>query len=233
MIWKVVKMSCGIYKITNLITLNSYIGQSKNIEERMRMHKYTSQNPNYVDYDSPLHRALRKYKDKDFSYEIVELCEESKLNEREQYWIQHYDSFYHGYNQTLGGQGCKNNGKPVLLYDIEGKFIKEIKNAQALADELSLSINTVRQVLYKNSKTLKGQYLVKYKNSQEEIIPFKTRQGGKRKVTQFSLDGTFIKTYNSITEASRILKIDTSAITKCCKGKAKTCGGFKWRYEDD
>lgn len=38
------------------------------------------------------------------------------------------------------------------------------------------------------------------------------------------------KVYSSSKEAGRQLGIDSSGITKCCKGKRETAGGFKWRY---
>ena len=38
-----------------------------------------------------------------FTFQIVELCRQDELNDREIYWIKHYNSFKDGYNQTLGG----------------------------------------------------------------------------------------------------------------------------------
>ena len=36
--------------------------------------------------------------------------------------------------------------------------------------------------------------------------------------------------FKSAMEAERILNIDHSSIIKCCKGKVKTAGGYKWKY---
>lgn len=36
--------------------------------------------------------------------------------------------------------------------------------------------------------------------------------------------------YQSVREAAEITGVDSSSITKCCKGKRKICGGFHWRY---
>ena len=47
-------------------------------------------------------------------------------------------------------------------------------------------------------------------------------------VKQFSLDGTFIKEWRSMTEAARSLNLDISNISNCCKGLIKSTGGFKW-----
>jgi hypothetical protein len=43
--------------------------------------------------------------------------------------------------------------------------------------------------------------------------------------------GKEICRYKSVTEAASILKIDPSGISKVCKGKAQTCGGYLWIYE--
>lgn len=36
--------------------------------------------------------------------------------------------------------------------------------------------------------------------------------------------------FDSASDAARQLEIDNSSISKCCKGKYKTCGGYTWRY---
>lgn len=51
----------------------------------------------------------------------------------------------------------------------------------------------------------------------------------KKKVSQYSLNGEFIKTWDSIREAAIELKIEESNITMCCSGKYKYSGGFQWR----
>ena len=51
----------GIYKITNIITGESYIGQSVKIEQRIKKHKRVSQTPSDHSYENPLYRAMRKY----------------------------------------------------------------------------------------------------------------------------------------------------------------------------
>lgn len=39
-----------------------------------------------------------------------------------------------------------------------------------------------------------------------------------------------VNEYGSIREASRINKLDSSSIAKCCKGKLNLVGGYKWEY---
>ena len=54
----------------------------------------------------------------------------------------------------------------------------------------------------------------------------------KRKIAQYTADGTLIATYNSLTEASQQTNTQLSKICNCCKGKRKTSNGYKWQYYD-
>lgn len=49
-------------------------------------------------------------------------------------------------------------------------------------------------------------------------------------VSQYDLNNNFIATYPSCREAGRQLNLDSSSITKCCKGKIKTTGHFIFHY---
>lgn len=33
-----------------------------------------------------------------------------------------------------------------------------------------------------------------------------------------------------IREAERLINIDSSTISECCRGKRKTAGGYHWKY---
>lgn len=100
----------GIYKIQNLVNKKIYIGQSENISQRWKAHRNRPFNENSPQYDSPIYRAIRKYGLENFSFEVVEECEISELNEKEIYWIEFYDSNNDkkGYNLTKGGDAVTN-----------------------------------------------------------------------------------------------------------------------------
>lgn len=51
-----------------------------------------------------------------------------------------------------------------------------------------------------------------------------------KQVNQFDVKNNYIETYESVKEAGTKNSIDNSAITKVCKGKKKTAGGFVWQY---
>ena len=50
------------------------------------------------------------------------------------------------------------------------------------------------------------------------------------KIQQWSFDGkTLIAEYDSLNEATRVTNSGSRTISKCCKGKARSAGGFKWK----
>lgn len=53
----------------------------------------------------------------------------------------------------------------------------------------------------------------------------------RKPVLQYSLEGIFIKEWNSSTEAGKNLGISKGNITSCCKGMFNQSGGFVWKYK--
>lgn len=92
----------GIYKITNLKNNKCYIGQSVNINERFTSHKWYLKNNRHVNIK--LQRAWNKYGEDNFKFEIIEECNKEVINEREIYFIKHFNACSSkGYNLTYGG----------------------------------------------------------------------------------------------------------------------------------
>jgi group I intron endonuclease len=99
-----VKVICGIYKITNLVNNKVYIGKSVNILERWQEHLRKVK----FNAGAYLHKAMRHYGKDNFILEIVEEVSRDKLNSKEIFYIDKYDSYYEsgrGYNLTHGGDG--------------------------------------------------------------------------------------------------------------------------------
>ena len=99
----------GIYKITNNINNKCYIGQSVHIERRF----YEHQHENYWFLDRKIYQAFKKYGLENFSFEVIEECNENELDEKEKYWIEYYDSYANGYNMTIGGEGNRGDKHPL------------------------------------------------------------------------------------------------------------------------
>lgn len=137
----------GIYKITNNINHHCYIGQSVNIANRWKNEKIAAFNHLDHSYEYPLSRAIRKYGLQNFSFEILEECDTSKLNEREHYWIQQFNPEY---NQTHGGD-YQAHGKltmaevqeiqNILINDVDGQV-----NHKQLAKQYNVSADTIQAI---------------------------------------------------------------------------------------
>lgn len=52
-----------------------------------------------------------------------------------------------------------------------------------------------------------------------------------REISMYSLDGKYIRTFNSISSASQNMSVEGSLISDCASGARKTGGGFIWSYE--
>ena len=91
----------GIYKITNQVTKECYIGQSVDISKRWKDHAKCG-----LGIDTPagnkLYKAMQTYGIWNFSWEVLEQCSKDLLDEKEKYYIELYDSYNFGYNSNTG-----------------------------------------------------------------------------------------------------------------------------------
>ena len=190
-----------IYKITNKTNGKIYIGQTRVTEpQRWQQHVWYANNcPNN---DSILLcYAIRKYGKENFQREIIEECDNSQLNEREIYWINHYNSTDKnvGYNITLGGDA----GNKYSDEDIEKAFVQEGSIIGA-----SRILGMDRGALGRRLRTLG------YLTSRE--VP----------IEQYSLQGKLLNIYNNAVIASKETGILMSHIVS---SRAITAGGYLWR----
>lgn len=90
----------GIYKITNLDTNKCYIGQSVDIRTRFRDHIKAGLGINAS--NNKFYATMKDVGPEHFMYEVIEKCDRSKLNERERFWIDYFQSADYGFNTTRG-----------------------------------------------------------------------------------------------------------------------------------
>ena len=109
---------CGIYRITCTVNGKQYIGSSKDIQQRLRQHKYNAGGNNT---SIPLlYTDMRLYGLEFFNIEILEQCSEHNLLGREDYWIKMLNTNITGYNMhrktDLTG---KKHGESSFLLHLE------------------------------------------------------------------------------------------------------------------
>ena len=143
----------GIYKFTNKITGKSYIGQSKNIQKRYNAHKSKCNDTNKEKENTYFHRMLEKYGFDNFTFEILEECEEADLDSREIYYIDKLKTLYpNGYNVSRGANlPTPHSMKSLKAVDEVRKLLKtttltniEIGSMYNVSDQLISDINAGR-----------------------------------------------------------------------------------------
>lgn len=236
-------MKTGIYKITNLINGHTYIGQSTDIERRWENHKIAAYNKNDAGYMYPLYQAIRKYGIEQFSFEVLEECDYKLLNEKEMYYIQQYDTYYHGYNQTLGGDCATHSSKLTIeqVQEIQNKLLTQKYTLRALANEYGVHTDTIRDInngttwAYLNSN-LKFPLYISVKNplyqSQSCICPIcgKTKDIKAQRCRQCTINeqrkgwpskeelhDKIIELKGNFTQVGRIYQVTDNAVRKWCK----------------
>lgn len=92
----------------------------------------------------------------------------------------------------------------------------------------------------KHGGAVERQLFSRYLNNSKEdlsarslVTKFaKQSRNCERPVIQISGLGFFIAEFTSASSAGRTLGVDRANIQSCCKGRARTCGGFKWEYKN-
>lgn len=116
-----------IYLITNKINGKQYIGQTaRDMWTRFEEHCKPSN-------QSVIGKAIQKYGYLNFSLEEIERVSLDCLDDREQYWIDYYDTYRKGYNQTPGGDASQTSLKLVVVE--KGLIMDSVEEFGRLAHE--------------------------------------------------------------------------------------------------
>lgn len=91
------KIHTGIYKITNLNNGLCYVGQAVNVADRWRQHIKRGLGAE-APTQNKLYPAMLKEGVENFSFELIEDCDRTKLNEREDYWQEYFKAKEFGYS---------------------------------------------------------------------------------------------------------------------------------------
>ena len=179
----------SIYCITNKITGEQYIGQTtRSIYYRFGQHIEDATRRNSL---LKFHQNIRDYGERNFIIEELEECEEELLSEREKYWIQKKDTYYHGLNDNFGGQG---NIK-ILSQDYPKIISFYLKNYDYIAtcSTFHISKDTLKNILVKANIMQENDFF------QRKIY--------KNKVSAINKEtGEIVKTFDSQTAAGKWLQ---------------------------
>lgn len=170
---------------------------------------------------------MEEYGLKNFSFEIIEECEEEELDEKEIYYIEKYKSYIEdgGYNLTRGG-----NGSRKLTQEKRQKRINEIislwkkgNNIKEISKIVSIDSKDVIECLKMNCNT--------YSHKESRARGHKNL---KRAVDCYTLWGDYVYTFSSVSAAAEHFQVRRDLISRSCKnGGTKTNLGYRFTYETE
>lgn len=234
-----------IYLIRNKINGKCYVGQTtrKRVEARWQEHKTTPKRT--------LKFAFEKHGVENFEFSTICEIPNDELDAREISEIKELNSLVpNGYNLASGGNSN------VITHPETRKKMSESRKGKKFphvgeANKLRIYTDATRQ---KHSEAAKGRVAtdetrVKLREAcrlrsgnedyrrklSEALKGRKMSEEAKAKmsksVEQWSVDHkTLIGVHGSITSIANKLGINVSNISKCCRGKKLTAGGFFWKF---
>lgn len=211
-----------IYEIINDVNGKVYIGKTEfDINKRFIEHcrdAFRDRNEK-----RPLYKAMRKYGIEHFHVKLIE--ETNFPEEREIYWINKKQSFYNGYNATLGGEG-----KRYIDYNLIIHTYSEVLNITETAKICNISRDSVRHILNNNNIKIKSSDDILKERLQKSV-------GMYDKYNHTLLINTFLSSIeaseylikNNITTSFEIHGV-SSHIIQVCNDKRSSAYGYFWRY---
>lgn len=247
-----------IYKITNTITGQVYIGQTTkekgfngrycfkgNGIERVYNYHLNCKEKGYESLNSYLFNSINKYGFE--SFEITEVLDvafsKKELDIKEMTYISIYDSYKNGYNQNMGGDGNKgHNGlkgsnnprsRSVVQMDLNGNYIKTWDYINDAVNENIADISSIIRSC-NNKKYHGGGFLWEYCENYDPNFDYKHLEKRKttKRIKQLDLNDNLIEIYDSIVEACNKNNYHYKSLSRCCNGNRKTYKNFKWIYAD-
>lgn len=135
-----------VYKIENNINHKIYIGQTNNLERRIKEHRHDKR------MNHPIYNAIHKYGWENFSVETLYFGEDYNTKEKEYIKLYRSNEKEFGYNIQNGEQDSsgENNPQSKLTQQQVDLLMKDLKETNVefdkLAEKYNVSIKTIRNV---------------------------------------------------------------------------------------
>lgn len=123
----------------------------------------------------------------------------------------------------------KNKGRPVSQYTLSGEYVTTFPSAKRASEAVAgANRSYITQCCKKKRKTA-GGFMWIYASDNPPTYTHKYH----KPVNQYALDGTFIKSYASLTAAAKDVNTTTRYLSKVCSGEVKTYAGYLWKRQED
>lgn len=211
------KFYIGVHR-TNPNTFDGYIGCG--------IYRASQATKDYV-----LHKAVRKYGYENFKRTIIKIFPDNEEGRKQAFELEAIlvnETLLKSkstYNTALGGRETENLMKTVYMFDLNGNYLRSFKSAREAAAYIQPNNQDNAREAIKNNclGTTSSSYGYFWSYTKE----FTYKNECMKEVAQYTINGKFLRTFKSITEAEVALSLNniTQAIYK--KGSA---GGYQWRY---
>lgn len=132
-----------------------------------------------------------------------------------------------------------NTSRPVYQFSLDGVFVKRYPSIRQACRETGLKDTNINSVCRNGRSSSAGGFIWSFSGERDDVDAKVRRKKDnetvyrKKAVVMFSLDGKFIREFNSIAEAQFATGIHKDTISRCCKheGYYKTAGGYKWEFK--
>lgn len=124
----------------------------------------------------------------------------------------------------------------IDIYTVKGVFIDNFESCSAAAKYLKVSSSAVNSCARGITCSIRRKWVSRYKGEPFDKYPVRAIYPKSRKVNKYSLDNTFLETFDSITLAAESvsnLRSANSNIHSRCNGQGDSVYGYKWFYADD
>ena len=124
----------------------------------------------------------------------------------------------------------------IRQYDLNGNFIADFNSISEAAVSTGINDSNISKCCNHQQATAKG-FIFRYSDDTTPVVSERKRntfRSGKdpkkKRVSQYTLDGVLIKTFDSMGEAAEEVNGKQSNITAVCNGQRKSAYGFIWKY---
>lgn len=130
-----------IYSLTNIVNGKMYVGKTTK-PPQIRYNEHIEESKKERSKHRQLYAAIREYGVDNFKFQLIEKCEDDIAPNREQYYINLYNTFENGYNETLGG-----DGKPTIHHSAALDSYFDYCNISIAAEKLGIDEATMRKIV--------------------------------------------------------------------------------------
>ncbi len=225
----------GVYLIKNIKTGKVYIGSSIKLEAREQRHFKNLIDGNH--HSNKLQNSYNKYGKDFFIFESIEEYEEidnNKLIQREQYWIDYYNSYNNGYNCRPKAENNYGHEHSEETKKLMSKLHSGKNNAmygRKLSEETKEKIRQkmLGRFVSEETKEKKRKIALNRKHSKKTKLK-QSRIKKSKPILQLDKNFKIVKEWYSKREPLRELGVRVDYVVK---SKNKFSKGFYWVYKNE